>query len=206
MQETITTMQTVLLSDVPAAAVTLLLCALPALLHGAVVHTRPGYMDFSSEELDPHTAGGFDSPRPRVMSHDDQPLGSHRHRQVHSRTAEEGSLESAESDEDEPCVNCAKERQRLEREMTENDAELLKQMRLNIIKQQILDRLGLKQRPNITHNQPRPAIPEPLMRDMDMVPAYSPDEPEEDKSKPTEVVTFATPGQSISMPLCLLFQ
>ena len=186
-------MQAVLLSDVPTA-VTLLLCALPALFHGAVVvHARPGAMDFSSEDLDPQP-GDFDSPGPRNMPHD-QPLGSHRHHQVHSQPTEEGSFESTE-EEDEGCVNCAKERQRLRLERNqENDEQLLKQMRLNLIKQQILDRLGLKQRPNITRNQPRPAIPEPLLRDMDMVPAYSPDEQEEDKSKPTEVITFATPGK-----------
>ena len=185
-------MQAVLLSDVPTA-VTLLLCALPALLHGAVVHARPGAMDFSSEDLDPQP-GDLDSPSLRNMPHD-QPLGSRRHRQVHSQSTEEGSFESTE-EEDEGCVNCAKERQRLrlERIQGKADEQLLKEMRLNLIKQQILDRLGLKQRPNITRNQPRPAIPEPLLRDMDMVPAYSPDEQEEDKSKPTEVITFAIPG------------
>lgn len=104
-----------------------------------------------------------------------------------------------DDDVDADCPGCARERQRrrLERDAAaEGDADLVKQMRLDIIKQQILDRLGLKRRPNITADRPRPAIPEPLLRDMDLVPTdHAEDHEEEDNTKPTEVITFATPSK-----------
>ena len=94
------------------------------------------------------------------------------------------------------CPECARERQRRRlRRQLQDDEQLVKQMRLNIIKQQILDRLGLKQRPNITADQPRPAIPEPLLRDMDL--QASQHHEEEQNSKPTEVVTFGTPSKCL---------
>ncbi len=175
--------------EIAAACTIFLVFALPALLQAAVVHSRPEALPPTWKALLVEH-GNPDSSNPNDPDAQNQ---------LHSPKNEHEP--AAEGSHGPGCIGCARERQRLRREALSprgaHSDEIIKQVRLDMIKQRILDKLGLKHRPNITSGQPRPSIPEPLLRDLDTVPAYT--GPAHGghgmKSPEKEVITFGTPGK-----------
>ncbi len=183
--------------EIAAACTIFLVFALPALLQAAVVRSHAGGLPPTWDALLVEH-GNPDSPNP------DDPDAQN---QLHSSQKQDES--AAEGSHGTGCIGCARERQRLRREASSPEGarsdEIVKKLRLDMIKQRILDKLGLKHRPNITSGQPRPSIPEPLLRDLDTIPAYSGPAQEGNGMKPTEIITFGTQGKLslLSVPFSL---
>lgn len=105
------------------------------------------------------------------------------------------------------CPNCRQSADDAQRQATD-------ELRIEVIKQQILSKLGLKQKPNITSSIPREVVLDTLWRadeGMDLLnPRIQGNRPKSDNgddyyARTSEIITFAEPGKNFTGFFFLFF-
>ena len=165
----------------------LLLIALPALAPASTIRSRGSYL---LDQLGP------DSPEPLLDSRDAY-LNDEVEEPIPDSYDPETSLEEAATEPEisAPCPGCL--RRRTEQQLSEEE---LKTLRIEYIKQQILEKLRMTEPPNVT--VPRPAVlPEPLLRS-EVTRGHEHQAVEQENEddfygKTTEVIVFADEGKTL---------